>query len=88
MVFIRFLKGDWRYLDNNGHEHKSLMPFLLLNRPWEACGDELRLPLKQRVQSCLGQRYKRGVVAEPRDQRDPRGVAASGVLRGVGFAGT
>ena len=27
--FTRFLKGDWRYLDNNGHEHISLMPFLL-----------------------------------------------------------
>ena len=24
----RFLKGVWRYLDNNGHEHISLMPFL------------------------------------------------------------
>ena len=25
----------------NGHEHISLMPFLLYNFPWEACGDEM-----------------------------------------------
>ena len=26
----RFLIGVWRYLDNDGHEHISLMPFLFV----------------------------------------------------------
>ena len=29
MVFTRSFEGDWRYLCENGHEHISLMPFLL-----------------------------------------------------------
>ena len=41
MVFTRSFEGDWRYLCENGHEHISLMPFLLYNFPWEACGDEM-----------------------------------------------
>ena len=37
--FLAKVFGDT--LIQNGHEHISLMPFLLLNRPWEACGDEM-----------------------------------------------
>ena len=41
MVFTRSFEGDWRYLCENGHEHISLMPFLLLNNhPLETRGDE------------------------------------------------
>ncbi len=39
--FIRSFEGDWRYLCENGHEHISLMPFLMLNNHLlEALGGE------------------------------------------------
>ena len=30
MVFTRSFNGDWRCLCENGHEHISLMPFLIV----------------------------------------------------------
>ena len=44
--FTRSFEGDWRYLCENGHEHISLMPFLLFNNHpfgglgWRSATDE------------------------------------------------